>query len=66
MPPAFHSRLWDPIGEGTWPAERTTTKRKGKVDAALKAKVSLEALRGRGSMAALAQRCQMHSKQIYA
>ena len=37
-----------------------------KIDAGLKAKIALEALREQKSMADLAQRCEAHPTQIYA
>jgi transposase-like protein len=43
-----------------------TKKTKRKIDAALKAKIALEALRDQATVADLAQRYQVHSNQIYA
>jgi transposase len=42
--------------------QRTTRK----IDAALKAKIAMEALREQATMADLAQRYQVHTNQIYA
>jgi len=41
-------------------------KTRRKIDAALKAKIALEALREQSTIADLAQRYQVHSNQIYA
>jgi transposase len=42
------------------------TKPRRKIDAALKAKIALEALREQATVADLAQRYQVHPNQIYA
>ena len=42
------------------------TKTRRKIDAALKAKIALEALREQASVTELAQRYQVHPNQIYA
>ena len=41
-------------------------KTRRKIDAALKAKIALEALREQATVADLAQRYQVHPKQVYA
>jgi transposase len=42
------------------------TKTRRKIDAALKAKIALEALREQATVADLAQRYQVHPNQVYA
>src|SRR5208282_1025900 len=46
--------------------ERSMTKARRKIDAALKAKIALEALREQATVTDLAQRHQVHPNQIYA
>ncbi|MCA1379087.1 MULTISPECIES: transposase [unclassified Bradyrhizobium] len=43
-----------------------TTKTRRKIDAALKAKIALEAVREQATVADLAQRYEAHPNQIYA
>ena len=43
-----------------------TKKTRRKIDAALKAKIALEAVREPAAAAGLAQRCEVHPNQIYA
>jgi len=46
--------------------ERSMTKARRKIDAGLKAKIALEALREQATVNDLAQRYQVHPNQIYA
>jgi transposase-like protein len=46
--------------------ERSTAKARRKIDAALKAKITLEALREQATANRMAQRRQVHPYQIYA
>jgi transposase len=50
----------------SWQTERTMKKTRRKIDAALKAKIELEALREQATVADLAQRYQVHPNQVYA
>ena len=50
----------------SWWTERTMKKTRRKIDAALKAKIALEAMREQATVADLAQRYQVHPNQVYA
>jgi transposase len=48
----------------SWSTERTMKKTRRKIDAALKAKIALEALGEQATVADLAQRYQVHPNQV--